>query len=236
MRKSTPQDFWARVSIGQENECWEWLGACHSSNIMCGVCKYQGKDWLTHRLAYVLTYGNIIPDHMAIRHTCDNPKCCNVNHMIIDAHYKRSSPKDFWLNVNIGKSNECWEWNASYGTTGYGQVTYQRKVWKTHRLSYFLTYGKIEQCVCHTCDNRKCCNPSHLFLGSRDDNVKDCIQKKRHACGEKVSSTKLTEKQVIEIRRLHSLGKTPVEISTLFGVAQWTVVDVIKKNTWKHIP
>lgn len=85
----------------------------------------------------------------------------------------------FW---NKGdKSGECWEWTASRFTNGYGQFTINGRPIGSHRFAYMDTYGPIPKglLVRHTCDNRLCCNPSHLLLGTPQDNMNDKVERGR---------------------------------------------------------
>lgn len=75
----------------------------------------------------------------------------------------------------------CWEWQGTLGQLGYGQTTFQNKKWIVHRLSYFVFKGDLRGLdVCHTCDNKKCCNPDHLWLGTHIENMDDHVFKGRH--------------------------------------------------------
>src|SRR5436305_1293534 len=100
--------------------------------------------------------------------------------------YSKEFRARFWERVD--KSGECWEWTWSIGGPGYGQIV-NRKIclqpMTTHRVAWELHNGPIPKGmhVCHHCDNRKCVRPSHLFLGSHKDNMKDRDRKGRVASG-----------------------------------------------------
>lgn len=87
----------------------------------------------------------------------------------------------FWSKVDIQGLNDCWEWTASIKDTGYGQIRINYKTLRAHRVSWEINYGEIPEnmCVLHTCDNRKCVNPKHLWLGDKFDNMQDMSKKGR---------------------------------------------------------
>ena len=79
------------------------------------------------------------------------------------------------------KSSSCWMWLGTKGKGGYGVFRINGKQIRTHRLAWFIHNGQIPDglYVLHKCDVRDCVNPKHLFLGTADDNLKDCISKGR---------------------------------------------------------
>ena len=145
----------------------------------------------------------------------------------------------FWDKVDIKGPDECWEWQAMKYTCGYGSIWVVDKHVPAHRLAWELENGPIPfgLWVLHHCDNRSCVNPSHLFLGTRQDNIDDMVQKNRHAFfkGEDNGMAKLTEKDVIEIRILLAKGETKQMIAKQFNVSEGPIYGISRNINWTHV-
>ena len=143
----------------------------------------------------------------------------------------------FWSKVD--KTGDCWVWTASTTYWGYGRFFLkfngQKKVYHAHRVSYYLSKGNIPKgkMICHVCDNPPCVNPDHLFLGDELSNIQDSSRKGRMHPGEKNGASKLTRKQVDEIRKIYKKGEVGyLKLAKRFGVASSTIRKIIVRKMW----
>jgi hypothetical protein len=151
----------------------------------------------------------------------------------------------FWSKVDQRGTNECWRWQASTNAKGYGQFVTcengQPHHSLAHRVAFELTFGTIPDglSACHRCDNRQCCNPHHLFLGTQQDNLRDMHEKGRRGdtrvCGAAHGNAKLTDDDIREIRRLRDAGVSGPIVARQFGLNRSTVNDIARRATWKHV-
>ena len=119
----------------------------------------------------------------------------------------------FLKNINKNTNNGCWEWVMARNKWGYGRTGYRGKTYAAHRISMMIFKGfdiNSKLCICHKCDNRRCVNPKHLFIGTYKDNIRDMFRKgrNRNQNGENNSQSKLREEQVREIRKSYKKGNT----------------------------
>ena len=146
----------------------------------------------------------------------------------------------FWSKVNILSEDECWEWKAGINSTGRGIFKINGKSIHAHRMAWILTNGEIPNgmFICHHCDNGKCMNPKHLFVGTPADNVHDMINKGRKITlhGEDDPKSKLTEKQVIEIKQLYIPYKfTQYKLAEMYNVSRSAIESIICGYNWQHL-
>lgn len=144
----------------------------------------------------------------------------------------------FWQYVTLGAPDDCWEWQKNRHAFGHGFLHYRRTEYQAHRVSYELHNGAIPEGlhVLHKCDNPPCCNPNHLFLGTRLDNIEDRTKKGRSARGENVNTARLHTADVLKIRELHRAGITCAELARMYHIGESTARSIVKYRSWKHVP
>lgn len=147
--------------------------------------------------------------------------------------------KRFWSKVDrSGGDESCWNWTGcSWNSFGHGCVWIGRKV-MAHRLAFSLLVGDPgSACVLHRCDNPRCVNPRHLFLGTRKDNNKDRDNKRRQCTpfGTKNGNSKLDPDDVRVIRAMFDSGYCGREIKRLFNVTNQNLSLIRNRITWNHV-
>ena len=147
----------------------------------------------------------------------------------------------FWEKVSKADHPKgCWLWTACGRGTGYGALKIAGCVYDTHRISWMIHRGDIPagMLVCHTCDNRRCVQPDHLFLGTSQDNVRDMIEKGRRGIirGAICGAAKLTDERVLQIRELFAAGAfSQRKLAPMFGVNSTTISSIVRGLTWTHV-
>lgn len=133
----------------------------------------------------------------------------------------------------------CLLWQGYKNRKGYGRISVRRGVTpiSVHRLAWELAHGPIPDGlhVLHDCDVRNCVNIEHLFLGTIVDNNKDRHKKGRYATGSKHHNAKLTDKKVLKMKQLRTLGWTYQRIADFFHVAKITAQNAINGENWAHL-
>lgn len=135
----------------------------------------------------------------------------------------------------------CWICVCSNSDRGYARIRYKgSSKMLAHRVSWEVHKGLIPEGiqVLHTCDIPACVNPEHLFLGTSQDNMDDKVNKGRHKypIGIDHPMTKLTEEQVLEIRRIHAANTcSQIDLAHQFNVTPANIRHIIKRTLWSHI-
>lgn len=163
--------------------------------------------------------------------------------------------KGFWELLDKNTPSGCWNWTKGLATNGYGIVYAGRKYLgerAAHRTAWVLENARPVPTglfVLHHCDNRRCCNPAHLFIGTKSDNSQDCVRKGRNyvptleerrkcyatrntARGERVGTSKLSTSDVVSILASPLKG---VVLAQQFNVHPALISMIRNRKAWKHI-
>lgn len=145
----------------------------------------------------------------------------------------------FMSHVHMVPESGCWLTDLSHDARGYGFFRLNKTTLaRAHRWAYQNLVAPVpdDAVVCHKCDVPACVNPSHLFVGSPQDNVADKVAKNRQAYGEKMGRAKLTEEQVREIKRAdYTQPGMKSSMAYRFGVTRKVVYDIRHGRRWKHV-
>lgn len=147
------------------------------------------------------------------------------------------------FNKFVLKTHEgCWGWKGCCPSNpGYGQFRVKMKKYRAHIASWLLHCGTIPEgmCVLHKCDNPRCSNPDHLFLGTKCDNMRDAIEKGRHPTlgkiGEKNHQAVLTRQAVLTIKMLFNIGYTVHDVARIFNIHPSTIGNIKYNVTWREL-
>lgn len=156
---------------------------------------------------------------------------------LVDIGWNESCAALFWDKVE--KADSCWIWLSYNPKYRYGSFGVNGKIFRVNRLAYAIEHGETPAGleVCHECDNDRCVRPSHLFLGSRDDNMKDMARKGRSAdkCGTLNGRCTVTPEQVLDVvKRAREGGLSQVEIAEAVGTSQAVVNGILTGRLWGH--
>lgn len=149
----------------------------------------------------------------------------------------------FWSNVNMTDADACWDWTRYIGHDGYGRFYFEGKVYIAHRVAYMLNINASVSrkiIVRQKCGNKKCCNPAHFDISTRkallETMAKNGKIKGFAQLGEDNHSAKLTEKQVIEIKKSFQTGKYSFgKLSKIYRVSRQEIGDIINGERWKWV-
>jgi hypothetical protein len=141
-----------------------------------------------------------------------------------------------WSKIDVRGPDECWPWNGTAKRYGSVMLPDQRNV-GAHRALYELIHGplKTEEFVCHSCDNKICCNPAHLWVGSTTENIRDAAKKGLLCRGSEVTHSRITEEQARIIRNFSFELFSHQDIANVLGCHKESVGRIVRRETWSHL-
>jgi len=217
---------------------------------MSKVCKIENCDRLIRAKGYCGSHYNQLarPFKPCSIEGCNNSiagrKLCKYHYnqaekIGFNGFDKISREEYFKEKYYVDNDTGCWIWTGSISGDSYGYISNGKKMVKAHRFSYERFVGTIPEglVVCHRCDNTICINPEHLFVGTIQDNMDDMKQKGRSnkLFGQNHNQAKLTDVQVLEIRKRISRGESGVSLARFFNVTPQMISLIKSGRYWKHL-
>jgi len=145
----------------------------------------------------------------------------------------------FMQRVQVRSRHECWEWLGHYGDGRYGYLSVGGKSVRAHRWLFALLHGAVadDEVVRHKCDNPRCVNPTHLEIGTYADNTRDKFDRGRapNRQGSKHPLARMTEADVVALRKAAELGETHEQLAARFGLSRAHVGKITRRENWRHI-
>lgn len=218
----------------------------------------------TNRAGYCRKHATRIKKHgttdagRRTRGHCGQPDCEKPHHVhgFCTLHWERyrkyGSPEivkkvntgslsaRFWKLVNKHGPTQphmetrCWEWTGAV-CGGYGRLTFNYKVITAHRLSLYVHNGYWPKNALHRCDHKICVNPDHLYDGTAKENARDAVERGLLPKGDRVSTSKLSAAQVVEIKSRIARGERNKDIAPDYTVTVDAISLIRHGKNWKHI-
>lgn len=240
-----------KASLVKKTGCWNYGSGKRPMYINC---EPLGGFVRASRAMYLATFGRI-PAGMFVLLTCKNKMCVNPAHMRAgppgEKAYGRPAIdlKKRLLAKIVKVESGCWHWTGFINKDGYGMAYYSTKLMindrvshsqQAHRVMYIAYNGQIPSglCVLHKCDNRRCVNPRHLYVGTHKDNSRDMVERGRNpdVRGERNPASILSAAKVRKMRQLfYDHGYTVEDLMDEYRMSASGVYNVVMKNRWRHI-